>query len=86
MWATAILDVDLWFAGGECVAERHLLGVLGDVDEPTAADRATTELADIDVAFAVSMRETEKGQFDAAAVIEVELERTDEQLCRLALG
>jgi hypothetical protein len=49
------------------------LGVLADVDEAAGAGQPRAELADVEVAFGVRLRQAQHRQVQPAAVVEVEL-------------
>ena len=53
--------------------EHQLLGILADIDEAAGARQARTKFAHIQIAFAVGLREPEKGCIKPPAVIEIEL-------------
>ena len=50
-----------------------VFGVLADIDETARADDLVAEAADIDVARLVDLGEGQKGEIEAAAVVEIEL-------------
>ena len=69
----AILDGGFESAGREGARKDDFLGVLADVDEAARAGQAGAEFADIKVALPVGLGQTQKGDVQAAAVIEIKL-------------
>ena len=77
---------DLQPAGRERAAENDLLGVLADVDEAARARELRPEFADVQIAFAIRLRQPEESEIESAAIVEVELIRLIDDRLRVDAG
>src|SRR4029078_7569843 len=69
----AIAGRDPHFAGVAGADKDRLLGVLADVDQASGAGELGAELADVQVADAVDLRQSEKRRIKRDAVVEIKL-------------
>src|ERR1700712_1175524 len=67
------LDRDIELARVERADKHDLLRALADVDEAARARELGAELADVEIAVAIRLRETQERNVEAAAVVEIEL-------------
>ena len=81
-----VRDLHFQPAGREGAGVHDLLGVLADVDEAARTGELRPELAHVEVAFLVRLRESEKSGVEAAAVVEVELVRLVDDGMRIDRG
>jgi hypothetical protein len=69
----AVVIDDLHFARDKGASEYDLLGVLADVDEAAGTSKARPEFRDVERAELIGLREAQKRDVEAAAVVEIEL-------------
>src|SRR5215831_4335636 len=69
----AVLPADVEVTRGQRAAEDNASGVLADVDKAADPDDLVAETTDVDVSLGIDLREGQKREVQAAAVVEVEL-------------
>ena len=55
----------------KCSDKNDFFGILANIDEAACTGQFRAEFADVEVAFTVGLRQAEKGQIEAAAIIEI---------------
>ncbi len=68
-----IPDGDFQASCGKSAHKNNTFGILSDVDEPACAGQSGAEFTDIEIAFFISLGQSQKSDIKTAAVIKIKL-------------